>query len=102
MANLPEVSTQFTEDAFAKQDHYCEQPKCGALIHQGEPEFYIATIEPGQLCKMDAVRPTNTAPANHVPPDALRIQKSINAAQRGSINPPRVVAISLKRLIKCD
>ncbi|KAI5983654.1 hypothetical protein EDD15DRAFT_2376184 [Pisolithus albus] len=117
MADLPEVSTQFTEDAFAKQDHYCERPKCGALIHQGEPEFYIATIEPGQrgrrVCsscnlhylrkpsttvrKMDAARPANpanTAPANHVPPDALRIQKSVNAAQRGSINPPRVVAVS--------
>ncbi|KAI6167715.1 hypothetical protein EDD17DRAFT_858121 [Pisolithus thermaeus] len=48
MADLLEVSTQFTEDTFAKQDHYCERPKCGALIHQGEPEFYIATIEPGQ------------------------------------------------------
>ncbi|KAI5995436.1 hypothetical protein EDD15DRAFT_2195458 [Pisolithus albus] len=94
MADLPEVSTQFTEDAFAKQDHYCEWPKCGALIHQGEPEFYIATIEPGQLRKTDAARPANTALANHVPPDALRIQKSVNAAQRGSVNPPHVVAVS--------
>jgi len=48
MASRPEVSTQFTEDTFAKQDHYCEWPKCRALIRQGEPEFYIATILPGQ------------------------------------------------------
>lgn len=48
MANRPEVFSQFTEDAFAKKDHYCEHPKCGALIRQGEPEFYIATIEPGK------------------------------------------------------
>ena len=48
MAGRPEVSSQFTEDAFTKKDHFCERPKCGALIRQGEPEFYIATIEPGQ------------------------------------------------------
>jgi len=48
MSTQPEVSTQFTEDVFAKKDHYCERPKCKALIRQGEPEFYIATIEPGQ------------------------------------------------------
>ncbi|KAI5991632.1 hypothetical protein EDD15DRAFT_2368972 [Pisolithus albus] len=110
MADIPEVSTQFTEDAFAKQDHYCERPKCGALIRQGEPEFYIATIEPGQRgrrvcssCNLHylhkpstTVRKTDAVqPANHAPPDALRIQKSVNAAQRGSsINPPRVVAVS--------
>ena len=48
MANRPEVSTQFTEDTFAKKDHYCKRLKCKALIRQGELEFYIATIEPGQ------------------------------------------------------
>ena len=48
MSTHPEVSTQFTEDAFAKKEHYCECPKCGALICQGKPEFYIATIDPGQ------------------------------------------------------
>ncbi|KAI6120019.1 hypothetical protein EDD16DRAFT_1706241 [Pisolithus croceorrhizus] len=115
MADRLEVSTQFTEDAFAKQDHHCERPKCGVMIRQGEPEFYIATIKPGQrgqrVCsscnlhylhkpsttarKTAASQPADIALANHAPPDALRIQKSVNAAQRGSsINPPRVVAVS--------
>lgn len=121
MADHIDVSTQFTEDAFAKQDHHCERPKCGQLIRQGEPEFYIATIEPGQRgrrvcssCNLHYLRKPSTTvrktaaarvdtsnsssnipPGDRALPDALKIRKSVNAAQRGlSINPPRVVPVS--------
>lgn len=122
MAERPEVSSQFTEDAFAKQDRYCEWPKCGVLICQGEPQYYIATIKPGQqrrrVCsscnlhylrkpattvhktaavQSDQVRTSsaNNARTDYARPDPHKIQQSVNAAQRGlSINPPRVVAVS--------
>ncbi|KAI6156785.1 hypothetical protein BKA82DRAFT_148342 [Pisolithus tinctorius] len=100
MAERPEVSSQFTEDVFAKQDRYCEWPKCGALIHQGEPQYYIATIEPGQqgpAVQSDQVRTssTNNARTDYARPDPHKIQQSVNATQRGlSINPPQVVAVS--------
>ncbi|KAI6106204.1 hypothetical protein EV401DRAFT_2124659 [Pisolithus croceorrhizus] len=117
MVDHIDVSTQFTEDAFAKQDHHCERPKCGQLIRQGEPEFYIATIEPGQRgqqvcssCNLHYLRKPSTMVrktvdtsnsssniplGDHALPDALKIQKLVNAAQRGlSINPPCVVPVS--------
>ncbi|KAI6032479.1 hypothetical protein EDC04DRAFT_2898066 [Pisolithus marmoratus] len=124
MADHLQVSTQFTEDVFAKQDHYCKRPKCGALIHQGEPKFYIATIDPGQCgqwvcssCNLHylwkpstTIRktapaqpswgqalqpPANSDPTCHAQPNALRIQQSVNATQHGSsINLPQVVAVS--------
>ena len=40
-----ELVSQFTEDAYAKQDCICERPACGAKILKGEPRFYIATID---------------------------------------------------------
>ncbi|KAI6135251.1 hypothetical protein EDD17DRAFT_1517485, partial [Pisolithus thermaeus] len=92
MVDHIDVSTQFTEDAFAKQDHHCERPKCGQLIRQGEPEFYIATIEPGQRgqqvcssCNLHYLRKPSTMvrKTDHALPDALKIQKLVNAAQRG-------------------
>ncbi|KAI6037298.1 hypothetical protein BKA83DRAFT_4120808 [Pisolithus microcarpus] len=83
MADHADVSTQFTEDAFAKQDHHCEQPKCGQLICQGEPEFYIATIEPAAARVNTSNSSSSIPPGNHAPPDALKIQKSVNAGQHG-------------------
>jgi hypothetical protein len=40
-----EPVSQFTEDAYAKQDCICECPACAAKILKGEPRFYIATID---------------------------------------------------------
>jgi hypothetical protein len=43
-----ELASQFTEDAFAKEDLICERSACAAKILKGDPCFYIATIVVGQ------------------------------------------------------
>lgn len=41
-----EYSTQFTEDAFAKEDRRCEGKRdCRKLIKKGEPCIYMASID---------------------------------------------------------
>ncbi|KIK76039.1 hypothetical protein PAXRUDRAFT_29013, partial [Paxillus rubicundulus Ve08.2h10] len=107
-----ELVSQFTEDAFAKEDHICDRPSCKAKIKAGEPCFYVATIDPAQpghhVCapcysqyrkkEATSVRPTCGArgPTNHggppgvgtgmsqshLRPDPQTIQQSVNAAQR--------------------
>jgi hypothetical protein len=42
-----ELISQFTEDAFAKEDRICERPTCGSRILKGEPCHYVATVDPG-------------------------------------------------------
>jgi hypothetical protein len=41
-----ELVSQFTEDAYAMEDHLCERPTCRLKIAKGAPCFYVATIEP--------------------------------------------------------
>ena len=43
-----ELVSQYTEDAFAKEDRLCQCPACGANIAKGDPCFYVATIEHGK------------------------------------------------------
>ncbi|KAG1908078.1 uncharacterized protein F5891DRAFT_1181105 [Suillus fuscotomentosus] len=43
-----ELVSQYTEDAFAKEDWLCQHPACGANIAKGDPCFYVATIEHGK------------------------------------------------------
>ncbi|KAG1780220.1 hypothetical protein EV702DRAFT_1043073 [Suillus placidus] len=85
-----ELLAQYTEDAYAKEDRICDRPSCMANIRTGEPCFYVATIEPGQL------RPTGRTlqSQGHTPPDPCTIQQLVNAAQRRlTPNPPPVVAV---------
>ncbi|KAJ8586860.1 hypothetical protein M405DRAFT_843570 [Rhizopogon salebrosus TDB-379] len=42
-----ELISQFTEDAFTKEDRICERPTCGSRILKGEPCHYMATVDPG-------------------------------------------------------
>ncbi|KAG2335574.1 hypothetical protein BDR05DRAFT_1006665 [Suillus weaverae] len=105
-----ELLTQYTEDAYAKEDRICDRPSCMANIRTGEPCFYVATIEPGQrgryVCeschlhyknkRATSVRPTGRTlqSQGHAPPDPRTIQQLVNAAQRRSTpNPPPVVAV---------
>jgi hypothetical protein len=103
-----EIVSQFTEDAYAKEDRICDRPVCRAKIRKGDPCFYVATIEPGQpgrnVCApcyshykknpATSVRPTRRAEQlrpfasaqgsinDRVAPDMRAIQQSVNAAQR--------------------
>ncbi|KAG1879968.1 hypothetical protein F4604DRAFT_1922644 [Suillus subluteus] len=106
-----ELLTQYTEDAYAKEDQICDRPSCMANIRTGEPCFYVATIEPGQrgryVCESchlhyenkqaTSVRPTGSRTLQsqgRAPPNPRTIQQLVNAAQRRSTpNPPPVVAI---------
>ncbi|KAG2134217.1 hypothetical protein BD769DRAFT_1665245 [Suillus cothurnatus] len=118
-----ELVSQFTEDAFATEDHLCERPACQSMIAKGAPCLYVATIEPGKpgrhVCSQcyalyqtkaaTSVRPVRTAAASSQSemssiqgsqrsrtfPDSRIIRQTVNAAQRKStINPPPVVAVS--------
>ncbi|KAG1874026.1 hypothetical protein C8R48DRAFT_669661 [Suillus tomentosus] len=40
-----ELVSQYTKDAFAKEDWLRQRPACGANIAKGDPCFYVATIE---------------------------------------------------------
>ncbi|KAG2029448.1 hypothetical protein BDR03DRAFT_1018380 [Suillus americanus] len=104
-----ELLTQYTEDAYAREDQICDRPSCKANIRTGDPCFYVATIEPGQcgryVCaschlhyekkRATSVRPTGSRTLqSRVPPDPRTIQQSVNAAQRRSTpNLPPVVAV---------
>ncbi|KAG1885904.1 uncharacterized protein F5891DRAFT_1201454 [Suillus fuscotomentosus] len=106
-----ELLTQYTEDAYAKEDRICDRPSCMANIRTGEPCFYVATIEPGQrgryVCeschlhyenkRATSVRPTGNRTLQsqgRAPPDPRTIQQLVNAAQRRSTpNPPPVIAV---------
>jgi len=44
-----ELISQFTGDAYATEDRYCECLSCGIYIKVGEPCLYVATINPGQV-----------------------------------------------------
>ncbi|KAG1760020.1 hypothetical protein EDD22DRAFT_955335 [Suillus occidentalis] len=103
-----ELASQFTEDAFAKEDLICERSACAAKILKGDPCFYIATIVVGQrgrfVCATchrhyrgkaaTSVRPTAQHPNPQV--NAQVIRQNINAAWRPAVagQPPRVVATS--------
>jgi hypothetical protein len=94
-----ELVSQFTEDAFAKEDLICERSACTAKILKGDPCFYIATIVIGQrgrfVCTAchrhykgkaaTSMRPTAQRPNPQV--NAQLIRQNINAAWRpGLIN----------------
>ncbi|KAG2739151.1 hypothetical protein P692DRAFT_20756559 [Suillus brevipes Sb2] len=115
-----ELVSQFTEDAFAKEDRLCQRPACGANIAKGDPCFYVATIEHGKpgcyVCGpcheryqkksatsvRPAVRPTpgfasggSSGFTGRGPPDPHVIRQSVNAGQRKlSVNPPPVIPLS--------
>jgi hypothetical protein len=40
--------SQFTEDAFAADDHICKCLSCQARILKGDPCFYVGTVDPGK------------------------------------------------------
>ncbi|KIK81064.1 hypothetical protein PAXRUDRAFT_156974 [Paxillus rubicundulus Ve08.2h10] len=97
------VVSQFTEDAFAQEDQLCEWPACGVLIKQGDPCFYIATIDTSKqgqhicgpcYCRYQEKPSTTTcARGPCVLPDPKAIQQSVSAVQhRSSVNPPPVIA----------
>ncbi|KAG1730994.1 hypothetical protein EDB19DRAFT_1912656 [Suillus lakei] len=115
-----EIISQFTEDAYAKEDRICDRPVCRAKIRKGDPCFNVATIEPGQpgcnVCapcyshykknpatsvrptrRTEQLRPFASAQGSNndrVAPDMRAIQQSVNAAQwKLTINPPPVVAM---------
>ncbi|KAL4067086.1 hypothetical protein V8B97DRAFT_1919298 [Scleroderma yunnanense] len=46
-----DLVTQFTEDAFTKEDHVCQQSKCQVPIQKGNPCHYIAAYNPAQPSK---------------------------------------------------
>ncbi|KAG1804148.1 hypothetical protein EV424DRAFT_1432813 [Suillus variegatus] len=107
-----ELVSQFTEDAYAKEDRICERPACAANILKGDPCFYIATIDSTKSGRFvcgschsryrkkaaTTVRPssrgtgfhtlghmghsTDRTPPLHPPPDLHAIRRSVNAAQR--------------------
>ncbi|KAG1784918.1 uncharacterized protein HD556DRAFT_1314653 [Suillus plorans] len=102
-----ELVSQYTEDAFAKEDRLCQRPACGTNIAKGDPCFYVATIEHGKpgryVCGpchehyqkkaatsvRPAVRPTpgsasggSSGFAGRGPPDPHVIRQSVNAGQR--------------------
>ncbi|KAG2352477.1 hypothetical protein BDR07DRAFT_1480291 [Suillus spraguei] len=109
-----ELASQFTEDAFAKEDLICERSACAAKILKGDPCFYIATIVIGQrgrfVCATchrhyqgkaaTSMRPTAQRPNPQRPNpqgNAQVIRQNINAAWRPAVAqqpPPRVVATS--------
>jgi hypothetical protein len=94
-----ELASQFTEDAFAKEDLICERSACAAKILKGDPCFYIATIVIGQrgrfVCATchrhyqgkaaTSMRPTAQRPNPQRPNpqgNAQVIRQNINAAWR--------------------
>ncbi|KAG1760646.1 hypothetical protein EDD22DRAFT_848322 [Suillus occidentalis] len=117
-----ELISQYTEDAFAAEDHVCERPVCRARIAKGDPCFYVGTIDPGKpgryVCgpchahyltmPATSVRPSavftaassrsasmsSAAPQlSHTFPDPRTIRQTVNAAQRKStVNPPPIIA----------
>ncbi|KAG1888209.1 hypothetical protein F4604DRAFT_1674598 [Suillus subluteus] len=96
-----ELVSQYTEDAFAKEDRLCQHPACGANIAMGDPCFYVATIEhvrptPGSASHSGGSSlHTNSGFAGRGPPDPHVIWQSVNAAQRKlSVNPPSVIPLS--------
>ncbi|KAI6004803.1 hypothetical protein EDD15DRAFT_2359683 [Pisolithus albus] len=100
-----DLFTQFTEDAFAKEDRVCQRSKCQAQIRKGEPCYYVAAYDPAQPGKFVCEtcygwyrnKPATTARAQNTRmlPDPKYIRQSISAAQsQASVNPPRVVAMS--------
>ena len=51
-ASSQDLVTQFTEDAFAKDDRVCQRSKCKVLIWKGEPCHYVAAYnltQPGKF-----------------------------------------------------
>ncbi|KAG1902250.1 uncharacterized protein F5891DRAFT_1186832 [Suillus fuscotomentosus] len=98
-----ELVSQFTEDAFAKDDRVCERPACSSKILKGDPCFYVATVDPGTpgryVCgpchrRYQGKLATTVRPCCELP-DPHIIWQSVNAAQRKStINPPPVVAMA--------
>ena len=68
-----DLVTQFTEDAFAKEDRVCQRSKCKALIRRGDPCHYVAAYNPAQPGKFVCVecfrwyqnKPATTARAHH-------------------------------------
>ncbi|KAI5985225.1 hypothetical protein F5J12DRAFT_787428 [Pisolithus orientalis] len=50
-ASVSNLVTQFTEDAFTKEDRICQWSWCQALICKGEPCLYVATYDPAQPSK---------------------------------------------------
>ena len=47
-ASTQDLVTQFTEDAFAKEDRVCQRSKCKILIRKGDPCYYVAALDPAQ------------------------------------------------------
>ncbi|KAG1824345.1 uncharacterized protein BJ212DRAFT_1295533 [Suillus subaureus] len=43
-----ELLTQYTKDAYSREDQICDHPSCKANIRTRDPCFYVAVIEPGQ------------------------------------------------------
>ncbi|KAG2368714.1 hypothetical protein BDR07DRAFT_1477912 [Suillus spraguei] len=115
-----ELVSQYTKDAFVKEDQLCQHPACGANITNGDPCFYVATIKHGKpgryICGLchehyqkkaatsvrPAVRPTPGSASGSSsgftvqgPPDPHVIRQSVNAGQRKlSVNPPPVIPLS--------
>ncbi|KAI5989938.1 hypothetical protein EDD15DRAFT_2198291 [Pisolithus albus] len=96
------IVTQFTEDAFAKEDRVCQRSRCQGRIRKGEPCHYVSAYDPAHPGKFVCEacyrwymnKPTTTARTNSLP-DLQYIRQSISTAQsRASVNPPPVVAMS--------
>jgi len=47
-ASGEDLVTQFTEDAFAKDDRVCQRSRCQASIRKGDPCHYVAAYDPSQ------------------------------------------------------
>jgi hypothetical protein len=84
-----EIVSQFTEDAYAKEDCICDRPVCRAKIRKGDPCFYVVTIEPGQpgrnVCA-PCYSHYKKNPATSVRPTRRAEQLRPFASAQGSIN----------------
>ncbi|KAI5988557.1 hypothetical protein EDD15DRAFT_2371224 [Pisolithus albus] len=101
-APVEDLVTQFTDDAFAKEDRVCQRTRCQALIRKGDPCHYVAAYDPAQPGRFVCAacygwyrnKPATTARVNALP-DPQYIRQSVSAAQsRASVNPPPVMAMS--------
>ncbi|KAF9219063.1 hypothetical protein BS17DRAFT_860642 [Gyrodon lividus] len=92
--------TEFSEDTFAKEDRLCQQPACDVVMHQGDPCFYIAPMDPSKPgryvcagCYTHYKHKPATTPQVQALPDPQAIHQSVSSAQSSCLKgKARVIA----------
>ncbi|KIK78265.1 hypothetical protein PAXRUDRAFT_164433 [Paxillus rubicundulus Ve08.2h10] len=88
----PELITQFTEDAFAKEDRVCQRSSCQVRIQMGEPCHYVMghnVTQPGKY-----VCGTCFLWYRHKPATTVHRQNMGTTNGMSSVNLPPVVAMT--------